>query len=303
MDFRKLKYVLAIAEHQSLTKAAEALYVGQPTLSKFLNTLEEDLGLPLFRKVGNKYLLTYAGKRYVEKAARILRLKEDLDAEIADILRRDVGVLNIALAKMRCSYLLPCTLPVFHMRYPNVKTNVLEGSSEENDRRLLSGQIDVAFYSMPSTPNPLIDYHTLATEELLICTCKGHPLRKHAQPNPHSPYPRLDLSLLEKELVLMMRPEQRTRQIMDSILYENRIQLTNVEYTSNIQAIIGLVAHGYGISFVFETHLNHRLESLPIECYSFGNPRTLCDFVAATRKGSYVSRYAQEFIDIVRREV
>ena len=72
MDFRELSYVLAIAKHQNITKAAEALYVGQPTLSKFLMALEDDLGLKLFRKLGHKYVLTYAGERYVDKATQIL---------------------------------------------------------------------------------------------------------------------------------------------------------------------------------------------------------------------------------------
>ena len=303
MDDRKLHYILEIAKYQNLTRAAEALYVGQPTLSKFLYSLETELGLPLFRKVGNRFLLTYAGERYVEKASQILRLKEELDAEMADILHRDVGVLNVAFAKMRYSYMLPCVLPVFQNMHPNVKTNVLEGNSQENDRRLLSGQIEVAFYSKPSITDDNIEYHPLASEELLICTCSGHPLGRLAVPNPDSPFPKLDLSLLENERVLMMYPEQRTRQIVDVILRENRIRLSNVQYSTNIQAIIGLIERGYGVSFIFQTHLNHSAKTLPIECYSFGKTRTVCDFVAATRKGSYLSHYAQDFIDIVRQAV
>ena len=59
MDFRGLTYVLAIAKHQNITKAADSLYVSQPTLSKFLIALEHDLGLKLFRKLGHRYVLTY----------------------------------------------------------------------------------------------------------------------------------------------------------------------------------------------------------------------------------------------------
>ena len=71
MDFRELSYVLAIAKHRNITRAAESLYVGQPTLSKFLSALESELGLKLFRRLGNKYVLTYAGERYVETASKI----------------------------------------------------------------------------------------------------------------------------------------------------------------------------------------------------------------------------------------
>ena len=303
MLLRQIQYFQKVVEFRSFTEAAEQCHISQSAISQQIRALEDELGVALFRRVGNRFLLTYAGEHYVEKASEIMRLKEELDAEMADIHKNDVGVLNVAFAKMRYSYMLPCTLPVFRQQFPNVRINVLEGHSEENDRKLLSGQIEVAFYSKPSITNPAIEYHTLDSEELLICASQDHPLGKYALPNPGSRYPRLDLSLLENELVLMMNPEQRTRQIVDGILRRNRVQLKNVQYTSNIQAIIGLVANGYGVSFVFESHLKHRADTLPIRCFSFGDPTTMCDFVAATRKGSYLSRYAQEFIKIVREAV
>ena len=303
MDFRSLQYFAAIARHGNLTKAAESLYVGQPTLSKFLMALEEELGLKLFQKVGQRYMLTYAGELYLEKAREILRLKDNLDAEMADIVKQNVGVLNVAFAHMRSSYMLPIVLPAFRERRPNVKVQVFEGSSDINDRRLLEGAVELAFYSMPSTLNPRLTYQPLAKEELLICTRRDHPVRRFAVPNPASPYPKLDLSLLKDELVLMMLPEQRTRQIVDSILRRRKIQFENVLCTANIQAIIGLVSSGYGVSFVFDTHLKHSAGSALIDCYSFGEPRTQYDFVAASRKGGYLPSFAQDFIETVRQSV
>lgn len=260
-------------------------------------------GLKLFRRVGNRYLLTHAGERYMEKASQILALKGDLDAEMADIVKREVGEVSVAFASMRCTYMLPCTLPEFHRTHPNVKVNVFEGNSDENDRRLLDGQVEAAFYSKPSELNPQIQYETLGKDELLICTCAGHPLGRFAKPNPASRYPKLELPLLKNEQIIMMRPQQRTRQILDAILKEEKIKYDNVTCTGNLPAIMELVALGYGVSFVHEAHLRHRAETRPIDCYSFGEPRVVTDFVAATRKGSYVSRYTRGFIDIVRRQV
>lgn len=301
MDFRELTYILSIAKHKNLTRAAEALYIGQPTLSKFLSSLEAELGLRLFNRIGNRYELSYAGERYVEKATQILNLKNDLDAEMGDILRRDVGVLNVAFAKMRYSYLLPVVLPEFSRRYPNISTGVIEGNSAENDRKLLDGQIDVAFYTMPYDRNESIDYHPLCREELLICTCKNHPLSEYAVFDPNCPHPRLDPKLLENERVILMRPEQRTRQIVDGIMHEHNIKLSKAFYTTSIPAIMELTANGYGVSFVFDTHLNHRFGSSEIDCYSFGVERVFADFVAATRKGAYLSHHVKDFIEIVRQ--
>lgn len=299
MDFRELTYVQAIAKHQNITKAADALYVSQPTLSKFLISLESDLGVKLFRKLGHKYVPTYAGERYLDYANRILRLKTDLDVELADILKRDVGVLNLAFARMRCTYMLPGTLPDFRAKYPNVKVNIFEGSSDENDQRLLSGEVELAFYSRPAVENPQLDYEVLDREELLICTCKDHPLNRFAQPNPGG-YPILDPKLLEKEQIILLQPAQRTRQITDALFQDRRLSFENTVTTSNLPAAMGLVSRGYGVSFLFEPHVRHRDERLSIDCYSIGNGRVLSDFVAASRKGSYISAYARDYIELVR---
>lgn len=299
MDFRELSYVLAIAEHQNITKAADALYVSQPTLSKFLISLENDLGLKLFRRLGNKYVLTYAGERYVDYATQIRRLKTDLDVELADILKNDVGVLNLAFARMRCTYMLPGTLPEFRRLHPNVKVNLFEGNSDENDRRLLDGIVDVAFYSRPSTENSHLCYEALDEEELLICTCKDHPVKRFSQPNPGG-WPILDPACLQDETVILMQPEQRTRQLTDSLFQERKLVFEHTVLTSNLPAIMGLVSRGYGFSFLFEPHLRHRAERFEIDCYSIGKGRVISEFVAAYRKGSYLSSYARDYIKLVR---
>ena len=301
MDFRELNYVLAIAKYQNLTRAAEALYVSQPTLSSFLISLERELDLKLFKKLGHKYVLTYAGERYVDRANQILRIKNDLDVELADIIKRDVGVLNVAFPPMRCAYMLPHILPTFQKLFPNVKVNIFESHSTVNDRLLLDGQVDIAFYSKPNSLHPQIEYQSLATEEMLICTCQSHPLSRFAQPNPASRYPKLDPELLKGERVLQLMPEQRTRQIVDDFLYANNLQYDNVMYTSNMSAIMELVAVGYGVSFIFETHLRHSRATDSIDCFSFGEPRTCSDFVVAYRKGSYLASYVWEFIEIAQQ--
>lgn len=300
MDFRELNYILAIEKYQNITKAAKSLYVSQPTLSKFLTALEQNLGQKLFRKLGNKYIVTYAGQKYIDTAREIVLLKSNLDIELADILKRDVGVLNIALPRMRCTYMLPATLPVFQAEHPNIKVNVYEGSSDENDKLLLEGKAEIAFYSKPETPNPLIDYDTINKEEMLICLCKDHPLGRYAQPNPSSKYPRLDPKLLKNELILQLMPEQRTRQITKHYFDNIGLSFENVMTTSSLPAIMELVSVGYGASFIFETHLMHHHFTRPIDCYSFGEPQTLSDFVVAHRHGSYLPSYAHTFIRITR---
>ena len=86
MDFKELEYFSTIVKCGNLTHAARQLYVSQPTLSKFLQKLEEDLGLVLFQRGSRRLKLTYAGQRYYAHVERILSQKREMDAEMTDIL-------------------------------------------------------------------------------------------------------------------------------------------------------------------------------------------------------------------------
>ena len=147
MDFKELNYVLAIARHQNITKAAEALHLTQPTLSKFLKALETELHQPLFQRLGNRYQPTYAGERYLQRAREILEAKRALDQEMGDIIKNNEGYLKIGFPTMRGTYMLPITLPLFHEKYPNVRIDVHEANSDHLVRLLLDGDIDLAFFN------------------------------------------------------------------------------------------------------------------------------------------------------------
>ena len=129
MDFRELRYITAVAKYQNITKAAASLYVGQPTLTKAIQNLEQELGQKLFRKLGNKFVLTYAGEVFVRKSEQILLLKDELDHELADIVQSNVGVLKVSFPVMRVAFMLPLTEPGFPGLNPKVKLNMVKATS------------------------------------------------------------------------------------------------------------------------------------------------------------------------------
>ena len=292
MDFRELSYIATIAKHQNITRAAEALHISQPGLSKFLSTLEEETGIKLFDRAERKYVPTYAGERYLDYARQILDMKSNLDAELDDIIKRDVGVLNIGLPNMRCAYMLPKTLPAFNKEYPNVKVNIFEGTSAAIDVKLVEGEIDLAFYSKPHKPNPHLIYETLTPEELLICTCRNHKAKNFSVDG------RLDLSAIRDDRLILLSPEQRTGQISRHYLKQAGIELNNSITTNNMPAVISLTEQGWGVSFIFESHLRWHSPKPEIDTYSFVDGGVFSDFVAAMRKGSYLSAYSRKFIEI-----
>ena len=299
MDFKDLSYVLAIAKYQNITKAAESLYITQPTLTKFLQGLERDLGQKLFKRLGNRYVLTYAGERYTAKAGEILNLKKELDLEMGDIIRNNAGSLKIAFPTMRGTYMLPCTLPIFNSLYPNVKLDILEAHSSQLEGMLQNGDADLAFFNLP-VKSPNIDYEIIIHEEVVLVLSATHPLAHAGIRRENCRYPWMDLNQMKNEPLIMQIPGQRTRQTVDT-LFKNYDFEPNIKLqTSNISAEVELAARGYGACFVTETHLKHLSPGKKLACFSVGNPCTTVDFVAAYRKGSYLPYHAKEYIKIVK---
>lgn len=300
MDFRELNYIIAIAQHQSVTKAALELFVSQPTLSKFVQNLEKDMGQPLFKRLGNKFLLTYAGERYVEQARKILLIKKELDQELSDIVRDNVGELKIAFPIMRGTYMLPCSLPMFRKDFPLVKVNVHEANSSVLEDMLLRGDIDLAFFNLP-IKSPDIDYEVISHEEVVLIMSPEHPMANCGVPKNGCKYPWVDLKTLGDEGFILQRSDQRTRQIADKLFKEAGIEPNILLSIRNILASVELAAGGYGLTFVSETHLRHiNLRIKPVR-FSVGNPCTTTSFVAAFRKGIYLPYYTKQYIQIVKK--
>jgi len=299
MDFRELQYVVSIAKQQNITRASEEVFVSQPTLSKFVQNLEHCLGQPLFRRLGNKFLLTYAGERYVEKAKAMLSMKKELDEELSDILKKDIGELKIAFPIMRGTYMLPCTLPVFRMEFPRVKVTVSEANSAVLEDMILDGEIDLAFFTLPIT-SPDICYDTIKEEEIVLAMNAGHPLISESVTRAGCKYPWIDLTKLKDETFILQRPDQRTRNTTDQLLQEYNIVPKVSLNIRNILAAVELAARGYGITFVGENHLRHINPKEKPACFSVGKPKTMTSFVAAYRRGIYLPVYAQRYIQIVR---
>lgn len=299
MDFKDMSYVIAVAKYQNITKAANSLYITQPTLTKFIQNLEQNLGQKLFKKAGNRFLLTYAGERYVEKAGEILQLKKELDYEMSDIIKSDIGVLNIAFPMMRGTYLIPCTLPIFKSLYPNVKIHIRESASSSLEAMILSGETDLAFFNAPVKSRE-VDCEIISHEEMLLVMSNRHPLAGSGVRRDGYRYPWFDLAGLVDDIFILQEPGQRSRQVVDRVLQDLNIVPKKTLVTSNIHAGAELASKGYGIAFVTDTHLKHMNFHDQISCFSFGRHRTIIDFVAAYRKNSYLNYHAMEYIKIVK---
>ncbi len=302
MDFKDLTYIVSIANHQGVGKAADDLHVSQPTLSKFVQNIEKDLGFPLFNKLGNKFMLTYAGKRYYDTAKAVLIMKSDLDNELSEILKEKIGKLHIGLPNMRGICILPRTLPQFRDRYPNVKLSIHEANSNVMEHMVLNGDLDLAFIVMPHK-HPNLTYEPITNEEILLIMSPNHPMSASGSYKDGFKHSWIDLSKLESEQFILQWPDQRTRQLTEKIFDEVGIRPKKILTIRNIFTSMQLAANGYGISFSGEYPIRYiHLDKKPV-CFSVGHTPTTFSLMAVYRSEINLPLFTREFIEIVKKNV
>ena len=245
MELKEARYILAIAKHQSIGKAAESLYISQPSLSKYLKNLEERLGAPLFDRRENHYYPTYMGERYLYYAERIAAFGDQWSQEFDDIAHQEKGRLNIAAPIMMGTTLIEPSLMGFHKRYPYVTLNIMEAINFVAENSLEDNSIDLTIYNVHKFPENM-DYQILREEEIVLVLNKNHPLCEKAQPKEGFRHPWLDLKMLEKENFILLYPDQNTGGIAQSLFKEYSMEPTVLLHTRNSAMSIRLAIQGLG---------------------------------------------------------
>ncbi|PWK50028.1 LysR substrate-binding domain-containing protein [Pleionea mediterranea] len=149
MKLQQLRYLLAIADNDlNITAASEKLYTSQPGVSKQLKLLEEELGLRLFSRNGKSLDgITYAGNLVLEKAASIMHEVDNIKQLAHELQNEQEGSLSIGTTHTQARYVLPDILQAFRKRYPDVKLNLHQGTSEQISEMMKNGLIDFAIAS------------------------------------------------------------------------------------------------------------------------------------------------------------
>lgn len=149
MDIRQLRYFLAIAEEENITRAAEKLHIAQPPLSHQLKLLEDELGVKLIDRNTRKIQLTDIGEKLRYRAEQMLRLMETTVKELKDINEGLQGTLLIGTVPSSGATLLPERIHSFHEKYPGIDFQIWDGDTYRIMELLNSGVIEIGIIRTP----------------------------------------------------------------------------------------------------------------------------------------------------------
>lgn len=301
MDLKEQRYVCTLAQYGSITKAAEHLYISQPSLSVYISNLEKSIGTKLFNRIGKRFVLTFAGEQYVKVANQMLALEDGFQAALSDIVQGEAGRLRIGLHLRRSPYLIPAVLSEFCQIHPNVQIDLHESDFKTLSNLLLEGRLDLLMSNRRISNSEEIQYVHVYDDRLLMVARSGHPMAQSGvwkiKGDNHQ---WVNLKSFEDETFIVQSPEQSIRYFTDCAIEYSNARPKKYIMVSNIETANQMAAEGLGIAFNMESYSKHFHYKKPVHFFLVGDPEFKTEFSVAYCKKAYLSNYMKDFIRIVK---
>lgn len=287
MEFSQLRYVCAIADTGSFSRAAERCQVAQPSLSQQVLKLEEDLGAKLFDRLGRSVRLTEAGRAFLPHARSILHQMESARSSVADKYADVRGSVAAGAIPTIAPYLLPGYTAAFAKKYPEAKLRIVEATTPVLVESLRNLSIDLAILALPLRHKDL-EVFPLRSEPLFAVLPRDHP-RADAQS--------LSLRELRGASFVMLRDGHCFRDLSLAACTHARITPRIAFESNQFSSVLGMVAAGVGVSLVPEMAVDRNAGCCFVRLSDARARRTI---VAAVLRGRSFNRVQQAFLAEIR---
>jgi len=243
MDLRQLEILQAIAETGSFTACGRKLHVSQSAISRQILLLEDELGEPLFLRVGRQVRMTAAAESLVQLGQRVFLDVRETVGTITDRTRELRGTLRLAGGMTVCLYVFPPLLKRLRRVHPQLDVRLTVATAKQSVQAIRAGRVDAGLLTLPVEESDLVTVPSLH-EELLIITTPTHPLARRKQRGRIAPR---DLNGLP---FILFEPESATRRVIDRFFVTEGLEPVVVMETENVEIIKAMVKTGLGIGIV-----------------------------------------------------
>lgn len=240
INLHHLRIFTAIVDQGGFTKAAQALRLSQPAVSKSLSELERQLHVMLLDRSGKSVALTEAGRTLYSRAGELFGVERAAERELRELRGLKRGVLRVAASTTIATYLLPPYLGRFHTRHPSVRITTTSANTRAVLRALLEFRVDVALVEGP-VEHPRVEVVPWREDELVVIAAPDHPLVTEAP---------VEIARLADEQMLVREPGSGTRVVMERALGEHGVRLTRTIRVGGTEAIKQAAAAGLGLGIV-----------------------------------------------------
>jgi DNA-binding transcriptional LysR family regulator len=281
MEFLQLQYFQTVARLEHMTKAAEELQIAQPSLSKTIARLEEDLGVPLFDRKNRQLRLNDYGKLFLDRVNRIFLELNEGKREIAERAHQKQTQITLAVSIPR---VLPELLSSFLKLFPEVKFQQVLESTSSMKSRLEKAEIDFGISSVPIEGTDIV-WEPLMTEEIYLIVPPEHSLSRREE---------IFLNEVKDEPIIGMNTGFGFRNLTDEFCRKAGF-VPNIAFEGDEPGVIGdLVKQGLGIAFIPEISWLHHTNPFPNKLRII-EPKCQRTIGLGWSKRRYLSEAGQEF--------
>ena len=290
MEVRQLQIFRTLAEELSFTRTAEKVHTVQSNVTAQIKALEEELGIPLFDRLGRRVTLTDAGRNFLPFALQALAAMDQgqravqTDAEPS-------GPLRIGAPESVLAYRLPEVLRAFRRRFPHVELIFRPDENATLALILEAGKIDMAIQMKDSQTSTAIKSIRLRTERVFLVADAGHPLAGQSTVKPAD---------LAGQNLLLTEAGCSYREKLDRVLALGNIRPANVTEFSSVEAIKQCVAAGMGLALLPAIVVAHELRQGRIKVLRWAGPSLDIATHILWHKDKWISPAMAAFIELVK---
>lgn len=308
MIYDKLNYILTVAEEQNITRAAKRLFISQPTLTQYINRLEEDLGVKIFDRSKNPIQPTEAGYTYIEEMKHIADAETRLYNRIR-IAAEPYKTLVIGIGNVRGSFWMPVALPSLCERHPNINVHVINKTEMELGKALINREIDVALGVLPPSSIRGAEIVKLGNDERLFVSHAKFgivPAHLRAEYGLDRPY-QVSPECLDQMPFIIPNVGNGMYPAYESAVLQNNIHPSRIIAVNDLHMGFQLACQGLGIQLTYKQvariHQDSGENMNPLDYFVIehmpANEQCLVAYCSDTLKKRLIS----DFIKILKNEV
>ncbi|HTW60996.1 MAG TPA: LysR family transcriptional regulator [Terracidiphilus sp.] len=289
MEVRQLQIFRILAEELNFTRTAEKVHTVQSNVTAQIRSLEEELGVPLFDRLGRRVTLTDAGRRFQPFADKALEAMEQGQRALRAGAEPS-GPLRIGSPETIVTYRLPPVLRIFRQRFPHVELSFRPELTETLAAELESGKLDLVLCMCDSVSHPSLVSVQVRQEKILLCGHPSHPLTRKSAVRPAD---------LEGQNLLLTEPGCGYRNKLDRILTLQNVRPGNITDFSSVEAMKQCIAAGMGLGLLPAVVMAGELRRGKLKALRWTGPSFDIDTQILWHKDKWISPAMAAFRDLV----
>jgi len=289
MDIQHIRYFLAVAKHQSFSKAAESLFVTQPILTRCIKNLEKELGVQLIQRSTKHFALTEAGQLLQRSGAAILQQHQDIYRQMADLAGGQLGELRISSPGVLLDMYFPTLVAQYRKNHPGIRITIRESGTRTVVQEVLGGAADIGLVMLPLAEAAELEVFPIVADQIHVILPKEHPMATQSS---------IHIRQLENQDIITYNQSTTLYHTLDKLCKEQGFTPNIACQSMMPRFILDTLSCGDWVG-VFPAPMLQKsprpeLVGIPLE------PQMPWQIAMITKKGRYVSSAANSFLNFSR---